>query len=153
MISARLVAMIEDHADQLTAGLVETLLHHPRTSGYHQLPRSELRDRANDVYRNLGRWLTRGSERAIEASYADLGRLRRREGIPLSEVIFALILTKAHLLEYVKTSGLSDTALDLYQELDLVRVVEQFFDKTIYYAAHGYEEATSGSIVLSATSP
>ena len=152
MISARLVAMIEDHADQLTAGLVDALLRHPRTSGYHRLARSELRDRADDVYRNLGRWLTRGSETEIQARYADLGRVRRREGIPLSEVVFALILTKAHLLEYVKTSGLSDTALDLYQELDLVRVVEQFFDKAIYYAAHGYEEAAPGVIARAGAS-
>jgi hypothetical protein len=149
MISARLVAMIEDHADQLTAGLVESLVRNPRTAGYHGLPRSELRDRAYDVYRNLGMWLTRGSESEIQLRYADLGRLRRREGIPLSEVIYALILTKAHLLEYVKTSGLSDTALDLYQELDLVRVVEQFFDKAIYHAARGYEEAVSRVIVRS----
>jgi hypothetical protein len=146
MISAKLVAMIEDHADQLTAGLIDHLRRHPRTSGYHGLARSELRDRAYDVYRNLGMWLTRGPESEIEARYADLGRRRRQEGIPVSQLIFALILTKEHLLDYVKTAGLSDTALDLYQELELVRVVEQFFDKAIYHAAHGYEEASSGVI-------
>ena len=57
-------------------------------------------------------------------------------------MIFALILTKDHLLDYVKTAGLSDTALDLYQELDLVRVVTGFFDKAIYHTVQGYEQAT-----------
>ena len=141
MISVRLVAMIEDHAEQLTARLVDDLQHHPRVSGYHRLPLPELHHRAYDVYHNLGKWVARGSESEVELTYTDLGRRRYREGIALSEVIFALLLTKSHLLEYVKTSGLSDTALDLYQELELIQMVSQFFDKAIYHAARGFEMA------------
>jgi hypothetical protein len=141
MISVRLVAMIEDHAEQLTAGLVNDLQRHPRVSGYHRLAPLELHNRAFDVYRNLSKWVARGSESEIELTYTDLGKRRYHEGIPLSEVIFALLMTKDHLLEYVKTSGLSDTALDLYQELELVHVVAQFFDKAIYHAARGFELA------------
>jgi hypothetical protein len=141
MISTRLVAMIEDHAEPLTAGLVNDLRQHPRTSGYHRLAPLEVHNRAYDVYHNLGKWTTRGSESEIEATYSELGRRRYREGIPLSQVIFALVLTKNHLLEYVRTSGLSDSALDLYQELELLRMVSQFFDKAIYHAAQGFEQA------------
>jgi hypothetical protein len=141
MFSTKLVAMIEDHAEQLTAGLCSELQRHPRTTGYHQFSASELHDRAYDVYRNLGRWVTRGSEREIEARYADLGRRRRQEQIPLSQVLFALILTKEHLLNYVSTSGLADSALDLYQEMELIRVVTQFFDRAIYHTVQGYEAA------------
>ena len=141
MLSARLVAMIEDHADQLTAGLVGTLQQHPRTVGYHRLARSELHQRAYDVYRNLSKWVTRGSESEIESSYTDLGRRRSQEGIPLSHVVFALILTKDHLLNYVRMAGLSDSALDLYQELELVRIVGQFFDRAIHHTVEGYERA------------
>ena len=141
MISVRLVAMIEDHADQLTAGLVNDLQRHPRLSGYHRLAPLELHNRAYDVYHNLSKWVARGSESEIELNYTDLGRRRYREGIPLSEVILALLLTKGHLVEYVKTSGLSDTALDLYQELELVHMVAQFFDTAIYHAARGFELA------------
>lgn len=141
MISVRLVAMIEDHAEQLTAGLVNDLQRDPRMSEYHRLPRLELHNRAYDVYHNLGKWTTRGSDSEIEATYTDLGKRRYHEGIPLSQVIIALVLTKNHLLEYVKTSGLSDSALDLYQELELIRVVTQFFDRAISHAAQGFELA------------
>ena len=141
MISVRLVAMIEDHADQLTAGLVSDLQHHPRVSGYHRLAPLELHNRAYDVYAHLSKWIARGSESEIALNYTDLGRRRFHEGIPLSEVVFALTLTKNHLLEYVKSSGLSDSALDLYQELELIQVVSQFFDRAIYHAAQGYELA------------
>jgi hypothetical protein len=141
MISVRLVAMIEDHADQLTAGLVSDLQRNPRVSGYHRLAPLELHNRTYDVYRHLGKWVTKGSESEMELVYTDLGRRRFREGIPLSQVIYALILTKNHLTDYVKMSGLSDSALDLYQELELVQVVAQFFDKAIYHAAQGFEQA------------
>jgi hypothetical protein len=141
MISVRLVAMIEDHADQLTAGLVKDLQHNPRTSGYHRLSPLELHNRTYEVYHNLSKWVTKGSASEVELTYTDLGRRRYREGIPLSQVILALILTKDHLTEYVRTAGLSDTALDLYQELELVHVVSQFFDKAIYHAAQGFEQA------------
>ena len=39
MISTRLVAMIEDHADQLTAGLVNDLRQHPREHQGHRCRR------------------------------------------------------------------------------------------------------------------
>jgi hypothetical protein len=141
VISMKLVSMIEDHADQLTDGLVGYLQRHPRTGGYHKLARSELHNRAYDVYRNLGRWVAGKSESEIESGYLDLGERRFREGIPLSQVVFALVLTKDHLLNYVKMSGLSDSALDLYQEMELIRLVGQFFDKAIYHTVHGYERA------------
>ncbi len=141
MISSKLVAMVEDHADQLTSGLANHLQRDPRTEAYHGLALAEMHQRAYNVYRNLGHWLARGSASEIEASYTDLGRRRRQEGIPLSQVILALILTKDHLVDYVRTSGLSDTALDLYQELELLRMVGQFFDRAIYHAVRGYEQA------------
>lgn len=142
MFSTKLVATIEDHAEQLTADLIEELQRHPRTSGYHRLSVTELHDRAYDVYRNLGRWVTRGSEREVEVRYAALGRQRCHEGIPLSQVVFALMLTKDHLLNYVMTSGLSGSVPDLYQEMELVRVVTQFFDRAIYHTVRGYEAAS-----------
>jgi hypothetical protein len=141
MISSKLVAMIEDHAEQLSAGLVSDLQRHPSTTAYHRFAPAEVHRRAYEVYRNLSKWVTRGSESEIEASYTELGRRRFQEGVPLSHVIFALILTKDHLVNHVKVSGLSDSALELYQELELLRVVAQFFDRAIYHTVQGYEQA------------
>jgi len=145
MISAKLVNMIEDHAEQLTRDLLLDLQQNPRTTAYHQFPLDELHNRAYDVYRNLGQWLLGGSESTIESAYIDLGRRRFAEGIPLSQVVFALILTKNHLLHYVKAAELTGTALELYQELELNESVSQFFDKAICYMVHGYEDAAGMS--------
>lgn len=139
MLSARLVRMIEDHADQLTRAVVDDLQTNPRTPAYHHLSRDELHERVYDVYRHLGEWLGHKTDEPIEASYSVLGKKRSAEGIRLSEVVYALVLTKYHLRDYIRSSGVVDSAVSLYQEQELHRLVGHFFDKAIYYTVKGYE--------------
>jgi hypothetical protein len=144
MLSARLVRMIEDHAEQLTRGLVHQLKTHKQTPHYLDLPEYELHNRVYDVYRNLGEWLTYKSDETIRLSYVELGKRRFAEKIPLSEVVYALILTKRHVWEYIQYAGLLDSAIELYQEQELRRLLAQFFDNAVYSAVCGYErEAAS----------
>lgn len=106
MLSARLVQMIEDHAEELTQGLIKDLQSNSRTPHYHQLTSDELHYRTYAVYRNLGHWISQRTEDSIAANYADLAIRRYAEGIPLEELVFALISTKNHLYAYVRTTGL-----------------------------------------------
>jgi hypothetical protein len=138
VLSVRLVQMIEDHANELTKELVASLQSHPRTPHYHHLTYEELHYRTYSVYRNLGHWLSYKSEEPIEANYTDLARRRFAEGIPLEEVVFALISTKNHLDNYVRSVGLMDSAVELHQERELTRLVGSFFDKAIYYTVRAY---------------
>jgi len=139
MLSVRLVQMIEDHADELTQGLIASLRSNSRTPHYHHLTYEELHYRTYSVYRNLGHWLSHKSEEPIEASYTDLAKRRFAEGVPLDEVVFALISTKNHLHDYVRSVGLMDSAVELHQERELQRLVGNFFDKAIYYTVRAYE--------------
>jgi hypothetical protein len=139
MLSDRLVRMIELHADELTHALVENLQTNRRTASYHRLSREALHARTYDVYKNLGLWLSSKAEGDIEAAYIVLGKKRVAEGVPISELVYALILTKYHLRDYIRSAGLVDSAVDLYQEQELNRLLGQFFDKAIYYAVRAYE--------------
>jgi hypothetical protein len=144
MLSARLVRVIEEHAEQLTRGVLRDIASNPRTPAYHRLPAEELHRRAYDVYRNLGRWLGDKTEENIAATYGGLGRARCAEGVPLSEVVYALVLTKEHLREYIRAVGLVDSAVELYLEEELHLLIGHFFDKAVYHTVKGYEgEATS----------
>jgi hypothetical protein len=147
MLSARLVQVIEDHAEQLTHGLIDDLVTNRRTPHYHHLTREELHDRIYDVYRNLGRWLGNETESAIESSYTRLGKRRLAEGIPLNEVVYSLGLTKYHLLDYIQFSGMIDTAVDLHGDRELQRLVGRFFDKAVYYTVRGFEQAAGWQYV------
>lgn len=143
MLSVRLVRMIEDHAEQLTRGVLDDLQTNSRTPAYHKLDREELHRRVYDVYRNLGRWLGEKAEEPIATFYSNLGRRRCAEGIPVSEVVYALILIKYHLRDYIRAAGLVDSAMELYQEQELHRLVGHFFDKATYHTVCGYEGAAA----------
>ncbi len=106
----RLVNLIEDHADELTGRLVRTVREDPRTIGYRQFDDKELGARAREVYSHLGQWLGKTSEGAVESEYFRLGKIRRAEGIPLSEVVMALLLVRRNLWQFVESQG-ADSSL------------------------------------------
>jgi len=139
LLSARLIRLIEEHAEQLTRALLNDLQSNPRTEAYHRLPLHEVHDRVYKVYRNLGHWLGNKADEPIEAAYTELGKKRCAEGIPLSEVVWALVLAKYHLRDYINSSGLVDSAVEMYQEQELHRLLGHFFDKAIFYTTKGYE--------------
>jgi hypothetical protein len=131
--------MVEDHAEQLTSGLIADLKHNPRTTGYYKFTDAELHDRVFHVYHDLGEWLGSKSEGLVEAHYSNLGKRRAIENVPLSQVLYALIRTKSQLLDYIRRAGLIDSVVDLYQAQEFRRLVDNFFDKAVYYTARGYE--------------
>ena len=139
MLSVRLVQLIEDHAEELTHELVEDLRTNSRTPHYHHLTYEELHYRTYSVYRNMGDWISQRNEEPIAANYADLAARRYAEGVPLEEVVYALIATKNHLYGYVQAIGLVDSAVELHQERELRRLVGSFFDKAFLYTVRSYQ--------------
>jgi len=143
MLSNRLIRMIEHHADELTHALVEDLQTNSHTASYHRLSREAIHDRTYHVYKDLGLWLSSKAEGDIEANFTSLGKKREAEAVPIYEVVYALILTKYHLRDYIQSAGLVDSAVDLYQEQELHRLLGHFFDKAIYYTVRAYEREAS----------
>ncbi len=134
----RLVDLIEEHADELTERLVRTVREDPRTIGYGEVGDEALGERAREVYTHLGQWLSKSSESAVESEYFRLGEVRRAEGIPLSEVVMALLLVRRNLWHFVESHG-ANTSLELRQQLDLELLVVRFFDRAIFHTVRWYE--------------
>jgi len=141
MLLPSLIRLIETHADELVDQVVRVVRTDPRTAFLHEVSEAELKRRGFDLYRNLGRWLGEKSEAEIEATYRENGYRRFQEGVPLSELVHALILMKQHLWNFVRKNDLPETATNLYSEEQLEMMVGQFFDKALYHAVRGYEEA------------
>ena len=111
----------------------------PHTRTYHRLSAAELHHRLFEVYHDLGRWLWENTDQAIQARYDELGKERFREGIPLAEVLWGLVLTKEHLRECIGIFMSADSALELYRKLEMYRLIGRFFDRAVCYAAEAYE--------------
>lgn len=143
MLSARLVRLIEEHAEDLTREVLRDLAGNTRTPAYHSLPPDELHRRVYDVYHNLGRWLGDKTEEHLESTFGGLGRRRHAEGVPLSEVVYALVLIKDHLRGYIRAVGLVDSTVELYLEEELHLQIGSFFDNALYHMVKGYETAAT----------
>lgn len=139
MLASRLVTMIEQHAEQLTKGVVHELRTDPRTSSYHRLDRHQDHDRVFAVVHNLGEWLDYKSDIATEQAYRSLGQKRFWEGIPLAEVVCALMLTKGAICHFIQSGGWMDSPLDLCQQVELHSLISRFFERAIYFTVLSYE--------------
>ncbi|HEV2383461.1 MAG TPA: hypothetical protein VG206_27165 [Terriglobia bacterium] len=143
MLSTRLVKMIEHHADDLTRSVVGDLQENPKTPTYGKLSTEDLYQRVHEVFRDFGQWLEYKPDETMERWYGELGKKRYAEGIHLAEVVYALTLTQYHLQDYIRSAGLVDSAMELYQEMELRRLVNRFFNKAVYYCVKGYMQQVS----------
>jgi hypothetical protein len=139
MFSYRLVRLIESHADALAAGLEEKVQASSQVGHFREIPTHELRERVYEIYRHLGEWLLGKNELDIEHRYREIGARRVQQNVPLSEVLQAIVLTKENLWEFLKSEAVIDHAIEIMGELELLQMLEMFFDRAIYYAAVGYE--------------
>lgn len=140
-VSRRLVELIERDAGELTTSYVDTIRRDTRMPTYSKLPAGDLYDRTYAVYSRLGKWVSHDTTREeVKEYWTALGRQRRREGFPFSEIVLSLCHERRLLWAKIQSEGLLDTAIDLYQAAELNHRVMLFFDLALYYAAVGYEE-------------
>jgi hypothetical protein len=140
MFSYRLMRLIQSHADVLAAGLEKKVQGSPQFTHFRDVSAHELRERVYEIYRHLGEWLLGKNELDIEHRYREIGSRRAEQKVPLSELVHAIVLTKENLWEYLKGEALTNPATEIMGELELLQMLEMFFDRAIYYAAVGYEE-------------
>lgn len=144
MFAVRLVQLIESHADKLSDALFHKLKNARECSELiSKVPAHELKHRTYEIYKNLGDWLLAKTVSEIEEKYIGVGARRARQGVPFSHFLFAVQTTKHVLWDYLMMEGLLEPE-DLIGEIELVRSLGQFFDRALYFAAIGYEQAGKG---------
>ncbi len=139
MLAYRLVRLIETHSEQLSQGLMQRLQTCDKVRDFSRVPQEEFRQRVSEIYQNLGDWLLGKSEQDVERRYTEIGRRRLAQGVPLSQLLEAILLTKENLYEFLKYNAITEKPVEVFGELELLQLLDQFFDRALYYAAVGYE--------------
>ncbi|MBZ5550644.1 MAG: hypothetical protein LAO22_22240 [Acidobacteriia bacterium] len=143
MLAYRLVRLIETHSDALAAGLLARVQSSELTRSYRNVAPGELEQRVYEIYRHLGDWLLGKSAFDIEQRYEEIGTRRAHQGVPISELIWVIILTKENLWEFLKKENIMERPVEVFGELEMMQLLDQFFDRAIYYASVGYQRAQS----------
>ena len=140
MIALGLVRVIERHSDELAAELIAKLETSSRTTDLRKVPIEELRRGIHDILRHLGDWLITKTGHEIQKRYFELGERRASQGVALSDFCWAIALTKGHLWEFLQRQGVMGSPIEIYGEMELLRLLDQFFDRALCFAAEGYEQ-------------
>jgi len=141
MMLYRLVRLIETHSQALAACLLDRVQSSQATPDYQNVPPEELKERVYEIYRHLGDWLMNRDEFDLEQRYLKIGARRAQQNVPLSQVVCAIILTKDNLWEFLKKESVLEHPVEVFGELEMLQMLNRFFDRAIYYAVIGYDRA------------
>jgi hypothetical protein len=140
-LATRLVQLIEMHSDRLAETMLMKLQNSDKCGSFKYVSREEFRQRVYEVYDHLGEWLTSKREEDVARRYTAIGMQREQQGVLLSELMYAIILTREHLCEFLQQEASLGKAAEVFGEMEMLNLLEQFFDRAMYYAARGYEAA------------
>ena len=131
MPASQLISLLEKNADALTTDALEHVLMHPRTPSFRGVPRAELSARIQALHKTLAGWLGKQDDAAVRAAFEDWGRKRFAQHVPVSELVYAVIIAKDRLRRYGREHGVEVAEAD--------GLAGEFFDRALYYVVRGYE--------------
>ena len=139
MMLYRLVHLIESHSQALSACLLDRVKASDAAPDYKNVPQEDLQRAVYEVYHHLGDWLLTKDELDLERRYLRIGAERARQNVPFSQVAWVIVMVKDNLWEYLKRESTEERPVEVYGELEMLQLLDHFFDRAIYYAAIGYE--------------
>ena len=141
MLGLNLVHLIEKHSEELALGLTEEVRNSERTCDFKKIPRDELHLAALEVYRNLEAWLMQKKEDDVRKRFREIAARRAAQGVSLRQLVWALVISRNHLWRFLRQECFVETLLEVFGELEVLQLLNQFFDRATYYSILGYEEA------------
>jgi hypothetical protein len=142
MRALRLIQHLSTDAERMSERMLEKIRESHRCSDLlRRVPAEEHKRYAVDVYRDLMEWFVTDTDSLIEARYLDLGRLRAQQGVPFSDLLWAVCITRDFLCDYIQQECLIDEPVEFWGGVMLIRSLNQFFDRALYFSLVGYQNA------------
>lgn len=139
LLSDALVALVRDHAEDITRLWRAEVRSNPSTLSYRTVDPEHLMERGDTAVTQFGRWLKgHEAEEEVRIFYRMLGQERKSQGFALHEVLSSLTLLRKHMWTYALSQGVLTRPIDVYRLLELNRRIALFFDKAIYHTARGF---------------
>ncbi|MDR3763692.1 MAG: hypothetical protein P4M01_06305 [Acidobacteriota bacterium] len=141
ILAHRLMKLIETHADALADSLDERLMGSDRCADYCRVSSGELKTLVGGIYGELRQWLVSRTPEELETRYMAIGQRRAEQGVPASQLLWCIVLVKENLWDFLKNLDALENTSEIFGELELMQMVDRFFDNALYFAAKGHETA------------
>jgi hypothetical protein len=140
-LSDRLMQFSADHAPQIAEQWYKALSANPKTRSYRLMKKEVCVRHAENIYKNLNQlFFADNCENAV-ANFLDMDGFVEEHyarGIPLDQMIYAVILLRRHLWLYAESQSLYNGFEDMMQMIDNVNRVLLVFDYFIFTSASQY---------------
>ena len=150
MRALKLVQHMKANADRMSEELIQRIRNSTRCSELlRRVPAEEQKRYALDIYRDLTDWLAVEIDSLVETRYLNLGIRRAHQGVPFSDVFWAACIARDYLWEYVQQECLLEEPVEFWGGVVLLRSLNQFFDRALYFTLVGYQKAGIGEFFAS----
>jgi hypothetical protein len=138
----KLVQHMKTNADRMSEGLLQKIRNSDRCAELLQkVPGDEHKRYAHQVYLDLMDWLGDETDAVVEKQYAAMGMQRAQQGVPFSNVYWAVCISRDYLWDYIQQECLLEEPVEFWGGVKLLRSLNQFFDRALYFALVGYHKA------------
>jgi hypothetical protein len=140
MVALRLIRLIETHCNEISQSIAVRIRSSVRTAEMQKVSEAELIASLHEFLQHLSEWLLTKTEDDIEKRYNEMGARRALLGISLADSCWAVTMTKEYLWEFLQKQGFLRNPIELYGEMELLSLLNQFFDRALCYMVQGYEQ-------------
>lgn len=134
-----IINMIGTNLSLLTNQCYDKQIKSEFMKNYKKLKKEKLIERHEALYKNLVEWINKGANNdQAEKYFINVGATRFEEGIPLSEVNYALFITKKVFWEFLSKEKKIFEGQDCKSIIDALRVISNYFDLGSFYIIRGY---------------
>ena len=142
LLSDELVNAVQTNSNKIIDLWLNDIATNPSTKAYHAFEKKELRGPAMFIIGQFEAWLKgRKGETELKTFYSKLGFQRKKEGVPIEDLVSSLSLLKKHIWMFTYSFGVWDKAVDIYRMFELGERLVYFFDKASYYTVMGYNQS------------
>ncbi|MCF8266876.1 MAG: RsbRD N-terminal domain-containing protein [Ignavibacteriales bacterium] len=139
MVNHKLTGIIKENLDAMTANWAEEVTKSEVMSTYHKFDEASIRERGKAVFVNLAKWLEGGAKiHEVEEYFEKVGFTRLEEGFPLSEVHYAIYLSKKIFWNYVDWRDAVTGTFTTSSATQVMAVFNNYFDLSSFHVTNGY---------------
>ncbi|HXZ81986.1 MAG TPA: hypothetical protein VEG30_18800 [Terriglobales bacterium] len=138
----KLVQHMKTNADRMSEGMLQKIRNSDRCGALLQkVPEDEHKRYALQIYLDLTDWLSAETDSIVEQHYSAVGIRRAQQGVPFSNLFWAVCIARDYLWEYIQQECLLDEPVEFWGGVNLLRSLNQFFDRALYFTLVGYQKA------------
>lgn len=132
-------AFVDSYGEEIARLWLQDLRAGAQTASYKVVSDEELVNASGFTLDQVGHYFSgKKSDQNVGEFFHKIGRTRASQGLPLPELVCAILLMKREIWTTARTHGVWESAMDLQKAMDLNRELGRFFDRAVYYATAGY---------------